>query len=108
MGEKMKRLFIVFVITLLAMGIGSVNAGDAEAGKAKSASCAGCHGQDGISANPVWPNLAGQHEPYLIMEMKEYRDEVRNDPLMTPIVHNLTDEDIEDLAAYYASLSCGS
>ncbi len=79
-------------------------AGDAAAGKAKSALCAACHGADGISPSPLWPNLAGQKEAYLVKQIKAFKNGERKDPSMAPMVAGLTDADIENLAAYYASL----
>ena len=79
-------------------------AGDAAAGKAKAGSCAGCHGAAGISANPMWPNLAGQKDAYLVKQMKAFRDGTRSDPMMSPMAKPLTDADIDNLAAYYSSL----
>jgi cytochrome c553 len=55
-------------------------AGDAAAGKAKAAVCAGCHGPDGMSVNPMWPNLAGQQEMYLAKQLRDFRDGNRKDP----------------------------
>lgn len=82
----------------------AVSAGDPVAGKAKSAICAACHGANGISANPFWPNLKGQKEQYLIKQMREFRGGQRIDPLMSPMVKSLSDADIENLAAYFSSL----
>jgi len=79
-------------------------AADAAAGKSKSATCAACHGADGNSANPMWPKLAGQHAPYLEKQMKDFRDGRRKDPVMAPMAAALSDADIANLAAYYASL----
>lgn len=79
-------------------------AGDAAAGKGKSGVCAGCHGMDGYSSNDLWPNLAGQKEGYLVQQIKAFRDGVRESPMMAPMVSNLSDQDIEDLAAFYAEL----
>ncbi len=79
-------------------------AGDIEAGKAKSAVCAACHGQAGISTAPIWPNLAGQKEAYLVKQIKAFKSGERKDPSMAPMVAALTDADIDNLAAYYASL----
>ena len=96
-------LFICLIfITILALDAFG-QTGDAEAGKSKSAVCAVCHGADGNSSNPVWPNLAGQHDQYLIKSMKDYRDGKRDDPQMNAMVQNLSDQDIADLAAYYSS-----
>jgi cytochrome c553 len=83
---------------------GAAAAGDAEAGKVKAASCAGCHGPEGVSSNPMWPNLAGQKEGYLVKQLKAFRDGVRTDPMMSPMAKPLTDDDIENLAAYFSSL----
>lgn len=95
--------------TLLAtafLSLISINsfAGDIAAGKAKSGVCAGCHGPEGISVNPMWPNLAGQQEAYLAKQIKAFRDGVRKDAMMAPMVSTLSDDDIANLAAYYASL----
>jgi cytochrome c553 len=83
---------------------GAAVAGDAEAGKVKAASCAGCHGPEGVSSNPMWPNLAGQKEGYLVKQLKAFRDGIRTDPMMSPMAKPLTDADIENLAAYFSSL----
>ena len=82
----------------------SATAADAEAGKAKAATCTACHGAEGVSANPMWPNLAGQKEMYLAKQLKDFRDGNRKDPVMAPMAKNLSDDDIANLAAYYAGL----
>jgi len=79
--------------------------GDVAAGKAKSAVCAACHGADGKAILPAYPNLAGQHASYLAKQLMEYRDGGRVNVLMSGQATNLSDEDIQDLAAYYNSLS---
>ena len=79
-------------------------AADAAAGKAKAATCVACHGPEGVSVNPMWPNLAGQKDMYLVKQMKDFRDGRRNDPVMAPMAKTLSDEDIDNLAAYYSSL----
>lgn len=81
--------------------------GDADAGREKAALCAACHGPDGISSNPLWPNLAGQHEAYLAKQIRDFRDGVREDISMQPFVAQLSEQDIADLAAFYASLPAG-
>lgn len=92
------------LMTALFLSTGSVMAADVAAGKAKSAICAACHGADGISISPIWPNLAGQKEAYLVKQIKAFKSGERKDPSMAPMVAGLTDADIENLAAYYASL----
>ena len=99
----MKKLMISGM-TVLAL-IGSAQAGDAELGKMRAAACSSCHGPTGVSRIPIYPNLAGQKEQYLFKAMKAYQDGTRNDPMMKPLVTTLTDADISNLAAYYASLS---
>ena len=83
-----------------------MHAGDVEAGKEKSITCAACHGGQGISPTGIWPNLAGQKEEYLVAQIKAFRDGARENAQMAPMVANLSDEDIANLAAYYASLGC--
>ena len=93
------------MITIVLLGATSVAvAGDAAAGKAKATICAACHGPEGISLNDLWPNLRGQKEAYLVKQIKAFRDGSRVDPTMAPMVNPLTDEDIENLAAYFSSL----
>ena len=97
---------VAFVaLWLVAWPSAAAAEGDARAGAAKAAVCAACHGQKGISSNPLWPNLAGQQQTYLENQIKAFRDGARTDVSMQPFVANLTDEDVADLAAYYAGLS---
>jgi len=96
-----KRLFAFIVASMVSC---TVAAGDPAAGKMKSVTCAACHGVNGISINPLWPNLKGQKEQYLINQIKAFRDGKRNDPAMAPMVKGLSDVDIDNLAAYFSSL----
>ncbi len=98
-----KTLFAVAAIAAAAVSAPAV-AGDPAAGKAKSAVCAGCHGANGISAVPLYPNLAGQKEQYLIKQLKAFRDGERTEPTMAAMAKPLSDADIENLAAYYANM----
>jgi len=93
---SMALLFAAAQTTVLA-------AGDPEAGKEKSASCAACHGVDGNSLNPEWPKLAGQHESYLVKQLVYFSDGERDNATMKPMATGLTQQDMKDLAAYYAS-----
>ena len=92
----------------LFLGAAPVAAADLAAGKAKAATCAGCHGANGISNNPLWPNLAGQKSAYLVKQMKAFRDGTRKDPMMPPRATPLSDADIENLAAYFNNLACST
>jgi cytochrome c553 len=78
-------------------------AGTVEAGQAKSATCMACHGMDGNSANPEWPALAGQHSSYIVKQLKHFKAGERQNALMSPMAMILADQDVEDLAAYFAS-----
>jgi cytochrome c553 len=97
---KSTMLFIA-MLTLTSL---TYAAGDAAAGKAKSANCAACHGAEGISANEIWPNLAGQKGAYLVKQLKAFKGGSRSDPMMSAMAAPLSDEDIDNLAAYYSSL----
>ena len=81
----------------------AVQAADIEAGKAKSAVCAACHGVDGNSANSAWPSLAGQHASYIYKQLNDYKEGRRVNASMTGMVALLNDEDMKNVAAYYAS-----
>ncbi len=104
----MKTLAIT-LITMSSMFLAhpALAAGDASAGKAKAAVCASCHGADGMALLPAYPNLAGQNEEYLVSALKAYRSKERQGgsaALMHAMAANLSDDDIANLAAYYASL----
>lgn len=98
----MKKLTLAVAATVLMAS--PVFAGDAAAGKGKSMMCAGCHGAAGISAVPTYPNLAGQKEAYLTKQLKEFKSGARNNAIMKGMVASLSETDMADLAAYYASL----
>jgi cytochrome c553 len=76
--------------------------GSAEAGQARSVTCAACHGPDGNSVNPAWPSLAGQNAPYLLKQLEAYKSGSRTDPLMTSQAMPLSEQEMRDLAVYYA------
>lgn len=100
----MQKILTLVALTVLGLNVSTTMAGDAAAGKAKAATCAACHGVNGISSNDMWPNLAGQKAGYLVAQMKAFRDGGRNNPMMAPMAASLSDADIADLAAYYVSL----
>ena len=78
-------------------------AGSVEAGQAKAATCGACHGMDGNSLNPEWPNLAGQHAGYIEHQLRAFKSGERMNDLMSPMAMILSDEDMADLAAFFAS-----
>lgn len=79
------------------------SAADVAAGEQKAAPCASCHGQKGISSNAQWPNLAAQQSAYMVNQLKAFKNGSRVNPMMQSMVANLTDEDIDNLAAYFSS-----
>lgn len=99
----MKRTMLAFVSLALLLPGSLLAAGDPGAGKEKSATCQACHGETGKSVDPSYPNLAGQYASYLEHALKAYRDGSRNNAVMRGFAQNLSDEDIEDLAAWFAS-----
>ena len=102
----MKTYSLVAVLIVLAGAQIAVAAGDAQAGKAKAQACAACHGADGKSANPAWPNLAGQHARYISKQLADFKaGEERKDPIMAGLAAPLTPEDMADLGAYFATLT---
>ena len=100
------RNWVAITMTLLlsATQMTVQAAGDPEAGKTKSAACAACHGADGNSVNPEWPKLAGQHESYIVKQLKAFKAGTRTDPVMNPMAKPLSDDDIANLAAHFSSL----
>jgi len=101
----MKRQILTALSALiLASSAHIVSAADVAAGKAKTVTCAGCHGAKGISSVPTYPNLAGQKEAYLVKQIKDFKSGARKDPTMNAMVKSLSDADIANICAYYASL----
>lgn len=88
---------------LLLVSLPAFAKGDADAGQAKSAICAACHGMDGNSAVPTWPKLAGQHEQYLVRQVTLIKSGARMVPEMAGITPGLSEQDIEDISAFFAS-----
>lgn len=96
--------FVAFIAMAALMAAAPVNAaGNKEAGKAKSATCAACHAADGNSAIPANPKIAGQSEAYLLKQLMEFKSKKRDNAVMYGMVAGLSDQDMEDLAAYYSS-----
>ena len=97
----MKQLIIISLLLIAANNIAT--AADATAGKNKAGLCIACHGADGNSPAPLWPNLAGQNPGYLSKQMADFRDGRRTNDQMSPMAAALTDEDIADISAFFAS-----
>ena len=89
---------------VLAAGANPCDAGDVKAGRAKAMACQACHGLDGLAKTPDAPNIAGQTEPYLLTQLQAYKSGARKNDAMSVVAPALSDQDIEDLAAYYAAI----
>ncbi|SDO42466.1 Cytochrome c553 [Halomonas shengliensis] len=103
----MKLILAAAMLGGAVLAMDAQAAGDPAAGEGKVAACAACHGTDGIATAPIYPNLAGQNAEYLVSSLKAYRAGERGggmSAMMTPQAQALSDEDIADIAAYYASL----
>ena len=99
----MKKFLLASVIVLSAVSQAAMAAGDAAAGKAKATACFACHGADGNSAAPTFPKLAGQSETYLSKQIHDIKASKRSVPAMAGQTDNLSDQDIADIAAYFAA-----
>lgn len=104
----MKKIILSVLFGLSLSSIQTATAqGDADAGKAKSAVCAACHGSTGTSAIPMYPDLAGQKEAYIVKQLKAFKGGSRKDPTMAPMAAGLSEADMNDLAAYFSSFPWG-
>lgn len=96
---SMKLLLSFFLLSFSVLGF---TLGNPQAGQNKALVCSACHGADGHSTNAPWPNLAGQHAAYLVQQLQNYKTgNTRPSPIMSPLVATLTQQDMEDLAAFY-------
>jgi cytochrome c553 len=100
---KLSALAPLFVLCGLCASAAAPGAGTADEGQSKSTACIACHGPNGNSVNPEWPNLAGQHEQYVVKQLQAFKNGARKNPLMTPMAMGLSDDDMEDLGAYFAT-----
>lgn len=100
----MQRISAIIASALLAAAATSAQAaGNPAAGQEKSQACAACHGPQGNTSNSMYPKLAGQYESYLLRALKDYKSGERENPVMSGQVSGLSLQDMEDLAAYFAS-----
>ena len=104
MLSKMNKTQSTLAVALLSfIPAIAFSAGNAAAGKSKSAVCHACHGPTGQAVQPIYPNLGGQHQDYLIRTLQGFRDGSRQNAIMSGFAANLSDTDIEDISAWYAS-----
>ena len=102
--NNMNKIQSAVTVTLLSL-IPAIafSAGNAAEGQNKSAVCHACHGATGVSVQPIYPNLGGQHQDYLVKTLYGFRDGSRQNAIMSGFAANLSDADIEDISAWYAS-----
>lgn len=93
----------IAVLTLLISQSAFAGGASVADGKRKSANCQACHGVDGNSASAEFPKLAGQHADYLKMALMDYKSGIRKSPIMSGFAAPLSEQDMADLAAYFAS-----
>lgn len=86
---------------LIGISIARISLADV---KQLASTCAACHGEKGISANALWPNLAGQKKEYLLKQLKDFRADHRKDPVMSAQAKLLKEEDLESIAKYFSEL----
>ena len=98
----MKSITRILAALLFVFAPASALAQDMTVANGKIAVCIACHGATGISPQPIYPHIAGQHAAYLVKSLTGYRDGTRTDPLMSPMAVGLTDEEIQQLADHYA------
>lgn len=101
---KLCRTLLFFAAALGSAVSGTAHAGDKEAGRRTVVVCQACHGMDGLSKNPEAPNLAGQVESYLAKALRDYKSGARKNDSMNIVAKDLTDADIDNVAAYYAAI----
>ncbi|MAD91161.1 MAG: cytochrome c4 [Gammaproteobacteria bacterium] len=103
---KISHLIIFLSLTLstIATKAESLVDGSLEAGKQRAITCTACHGAEGNSSIPMWPNIAGQGAPYTLSQLRAFKNASRNNPLMYAQAMMLSDTDMKDLAVYYESL----
>ena len=99
----MRAIALLTLPLLACVASALAEEGSVEAGQAKAAVCAACHGADGNSANPEWPSLAGQHPNYLTRQLQAFKDGTRSNPLMSPMAAPLSPQDMADLSAWFAA-----
>jgi len=104
---KQRCAQVFLLLALLAAGSAQA-AGDTAAGKSKARACQICHGKGGVSTNPTYPILAGQHAKYLVKQLKAFRSGTRKDPIMNGMAASMSDQDMEDVAAFFEGNHSGS
>lgn len=103
MSKTLLAVSLSMGLSLTTAVAGAQGAGSADAGKTKAAACAGCHGPDGNSPADMWPKIAGQVPEYIVKQLQDFKAGRRSNDQMSPMAQSLSDQDIRDLAAFYAA-----
>jgi cytochrome c553 len=103
-GRGKSALVVTAVLWILVPAPEALAAGNVTTGRQKALQCQTCHGLDGLSKLPEAPNLGGQPEPYLVKSLNDFRKGVRKNDMMSLVVQQLSDQDVADLAAFYAAI----
>jgi cytochrome c553 len=101
-----KTLFAMSLFAAISLATTAADAeggGSAEAGRAKAAACMGCHGADGNSPADIWPKIAGQVPEYVVKQLRDFKEGRRRNEQMSPMARSLSEQDIQDLAAFFAA-----
>jgi cytochrome c553 len=98
------RAALLAFVCLLVANASVCSAGDVKTGRAKAMMCQACHGLDGLSKTPDAPNIAGQIEAYFVAQLQAYKSGARKNDAMSVVAPSLSDNDIEDLAAYFSAI----
>ena len=102
-SNSMKKIIFSLLLVTGLINTASAVEGNIEAGKAKSGMCAACHGANGLNPSPTFPDLAGQHADYIAKQLKNFKDGSRTDAMMAPMAAGLSDQEMADLGAFFAS-----
>lgn len=103
MVGKTRMSFAVLMAALAAAAGSAGAAGNPEAGRQKAAACTACHGQDGNSLADMWPKLAGQVPEYIVKQLQDFKAGRRSDEQMSPQAANLSEQDMQDIAAFFSA-----
>jgi cytochrome c553 len=108
-SSKKHRQGLVSSLVLITLSLCVITAeakGNVEEGRNKARACQVCHGQGGRSTNPTYPRLVGQHAKYIVKQLKAFKAGTRKDPIMNGMASTLTEQDMEDVAAFFESNQC--
>lgn len=106
MNKTLVTLFALGALMLMTFAVRaqSLIAGSADAGEARALTCTACHGAQGNSSIPTWPNIAGQNASYILAQLQAFKNGSRQDPMMSSQAMMLSDDDMANLAVYFESL----